>query len=135
VTWEWQAWRSFDDIRETFERKGWTSGFVGRNDDGVRPLSAESGDHNISFFRRDSGTGECWFELRDKGRRRMVFVHGTQNIPTPERATELLENYGGPLYEIAAPDDRSMYGLPVAPVAMLTEVKVQHKPKNPKRRT
>ncbi len=117
VVWEWQVWRAFDDIRETFERKGWTSaGFIGRNGDGVMPLSAGSGEHSISFFKRDSGTGECWFELRDKARRRMVFVHGTHNIPTPQRAVELLKNHGGPLYEITAPDDHSMYGLPVPPL-------------------
>ncbi|MDP8953115.1 MAG: hypothetical protein M3N18_12945 [Actinomycetota bacterium] len=117
VAWEWQAWRTFDDIRETFERKGWNPGFVGRNDNGVMPLLAERDDqYCIAFFKRDSGTGECWFELRDKIRGRRVFVHGTHNIPTPQRAVELLENHGGPLYEIAAPDDHSMYGLPVAPV-------------------
>ncbi len=117
VAWEWQAWRTFDDIRETFERKGWNPGFAGRSDDGVMPLLAEFEDrYCISFFKRDSGTGECWFELRDKARQRMVFVHGTQNVPTPQRAAELLENHSGPLYEIASPGDRSIYGLPVAPV-------------------
>ena len=116
VAWEWQVWRTFDDIRETFERKGWTSGFLGRNGDGVMPLLAERDDrYCIAFFKRDSGTGECWFQLRDKVRRRMVFVHGTHNIPTPQGAVELLENHGGPLYEISAPDGHSMYGLPVAP--------------------
>jgi hypothetical protein len=116
VAWEWQVWRCFDDIRETFEEKGWGPSFAGRNDNGVMPLLAESGDHCIAFFKRDTGTSECWFELRDKVRRRMVFVHGTHNIPTPEQAARLLANHGGPLYEIADPD-RSMYGLPVAPVA------------------
>ena len=116
MTWEWQVWRSFDDIKETFEKKGWGTRFVGRDDNGVMPLVAESGDRCISFFKRDSGTGESWFELRDKARRRMVFVHGTHNIPTPEQAAELLENHGGPLYKIAAPGDRPMYGLPIAPV-------------------
>jgi hypothetical protein len=46
----------------------------------------------------------------------MLFVHGTQNIPTPEQAARLLTDHGGPLYEIADPDGRPMYGLPVAPM-------------------
>ena len=117
MAWEWQVWRCFDGIRETFEEKGWGPSFAGRNDNGVMPLLAESGDHCIAFFKRDPGTSECWFELRDKVRRRMVFVHGTQNIPTPEQATRLLADHGGPLYEVADPDGRSMYGLPVAPMA------------------
>jgi hypothetical protein len=122
VVWEWQVWRSFDDIRETFEEKGWESGFVERNGNGAMPpLLATSGDYCVAFFKRDPGTGECWFELRDKARSRMVFVHGAQNIPTPERATELLANHGGPLYKITAPDDRPMYGLPMAPVVPAAE--------------
>ena len=81
------------------------------------PLLVEAGDrYCILFFKRDPGTGESWFELRDKVRRKMVFVHGTQNIPTPARAAQLLADHGGPLYEIANPDDRPMYGLPVAPM-------------------
>ncbi len=116
MAWEWQVWRSFDDIKETFEEKGWRSGSNGRNDNDAMPLLAESGDNCIAFFKRDTGTGECWFELRDKIQRRRVFVHGTENIPTPERAVKLLANHGGPLYEIADPSHHPMYGLPVAPV-------------------
>ena len=136
MTWEWQVWRSFGDIRETFEEKGWKTGFNGRNDDGVKPLLAEAGDrYCISFFKRDPGTGESWFELRDKVRGRMVFVQGTHNIPTPERAAELLANHGGPLYKVTAPEDRSMYGLPLAPVATVAEAARRHERKNPERRT
>jgi hypothetical protein len=52
VTWEWQAWRSFGDIRETFKEKGWKCRFNGRNEDGVMPLLAEAGDrYCISFLR------------------------------------------------------------------------------------
>lgn len=124
MVWEWQVWRSFDDIRETLEEKGWESGFVGHNGNGAMPpLLAESGDYCIAFFKKDSGTGECWFELRDNVRSRRVFVQGTQNIPTPERAAELVTYHGGPLYKIAAPGDRSMYGLPVAPVLRTVEAK------------
>lgn len=117
MAWEWQVWRSFDDIGEILEEKGWgSSGFVGHyGGGGMPPLLGECGDHCIVFFKRDAGTGECWFELRDKVRRRMVFVHGTQNIPTPERAAKLLADHGGPLYEIKPLSDRSMYGLPIAP--------------------
>jgi hypothetical protein len=121
VVWEWQVWRSFDDVRETFEEKGWESEFVGGNG-AMPPLLAKSGDYCIAFFKRDPGTGECWFELRDNARSRMVFVQGTHNIPTPERAARLLANHGGPLYEITAPDNRPMYGLPIAPVLSSSEV-------------
>jgi hypothetical protein len=62
-------------------------------------------------------------------------VQGTHNILMPERAAELLANHGGPLYKITAPDDRSMYDLPVAPVAMAAEAGRRHERKNPKRRT
>ena len=116
MVWEWQVWRSFDDAREIFEKKGWESGFVERNDNEVMPLLAESGDYRITFFKRDTYTGECWFELRDKVRRKVVFVQGVQNIPTPERAAKLLVNYGAPA-EITAPRDRPLYALPMAPVA------------------
>ncbi len=54
--------------------------------------------------------------MRDKVQSRRVFVHGIQNIPTPKWAVELLKNHGGPLYEVVAPEDHSMYGLPVAPM-------------------
>ena len=122
MVWEWQVWRSFDDIREIFEEKGWESGFVGRDGNGAMPpLLAESGDYCIAFFKRDSATGQCWFELRDKTRSKMVFVQGTHNIPTPKWAEELLANHGGPLYEITAPDNRSRYGLPIAPVLPSSE--------------
>ncbi len=121
VTWEWQVWRTFGDIRETFEEKGWGSGFTRRDDNGTMPLLAESGDYCIAFFKRDPGTGECWFELRDKARRRRVFVHSAHSIQTPKRAVELLANHGGPLYEITHPDNCLMYGLPVAPAAKVAE--------------
>jgi hypothetical protein len=121
VAWEWQVWRCFDDIRETFEEKGWGSSFAGRNDNGVMPLLAVSGDYCVTFFKRDPGTGECWFELRDKNRRRVVFVRGVQNIPTPKRATQLLADYGTPLGEIRAPRELPLYSLPVAPLISVAE--------------
>lgn len=117
MVWEWQVWRSFDDIRETFEEKGWKPGLLGHNGSGaIPPLLAESGNCCIAFFKRDPETGECWFELRDRVQSKRVFVQGTDKIPRPEQAAELIASYGGPLYEITNPDDRSMYGLPVAPV-------------------
>ena len=121
MVWEWQVWRCFDDIRETFEEKGWETGFVRRNDNEVMPLLAASGDHCITFFKRDSYTGECWFELRDKVRRRVVFVQGVRNIPTPQQAVKLLADYGGPS-EITAPCDLPLYSLPVVPVVPAAEV-------------
>lgn len=115
MAWEWQTWRSFDDIRETFEEKGWGSDFTGLGNSGAMPpLLAESGDYCVAFFRQDPGTGESWFQLRDKARSRMLFVLGTHNIPTPELAAELLADHGGPLYDVSEPG-RSIYGLPVAP--------------------
>lgn len=116
MVWEWQVWRCFDNVRETFEEKDWTSGVVGYEDNGARPVIAEHDDYCISFFERSPYTGECWFELRDKPRRRMVLVHGEQNIPTPERAAQLLAGHGS-RSEISAPHERPIYSLPLAPVA------------------
>jgi hypothetical protein len=117
MAWDWQAWRCFDHIKETFEEKGWESGFLARNDNEVVPLLAESNGHRITFFERDPCTNECWFELRDKARHRVVYVRGEQNIPAPERAAELLENHGWPLDEAGATRDLPLYSLPVAPIA------------------
>ncbi len=116
MVWEWQVWRCFDNIRETFEEKGWEYRFAGRNDNEAVPLLAESGDHCIVFFERDPGTGECWFELRDKLRRSVVFVRGTHNIPTPEQATRLLAAYGVASHEAEASRKRPTYSLPTVPV-------------------
>jgi hypothetical protein len=116
VVWEWQVWRSFDDIREAFEEKGWKSGFVGCNDNGMMPLLAESDDHCIAFFERNPLTGECSFELRDKAQHRVVFVRGMQNIPRAEQAVGLLASYGIPLDEMKDPNDLPLYDLPVTPV-------------------
>jgi len=115
MAWEWQAWRCFDNIREAFEEKGWEFRFVGRNDNEVIPLLAESGDYCVAFFERDSYTGECWFEVRDKVRCRVILVQGERNIPTLERAARLLADHGG-LSEMTAPLDRPIYSLPLAPV-------------------
>ena len=120
MVWEWQMWRCFEDAREIFEEKGWESGFAERNDNEVMPLLAESGDYCIAFFKNNPHTGENWFELRDKVRRRVVFVQGVRNIPTPERAVTLLANYGAPS-EIIAPHNRPLYSLPVAPVVPVRE--------------
>ena len=121
VMWEWQVWRCFDNIRETFEEKGWEYRFSRRDDNEVMPLLAESDEHCVAFFERDPGTGECWFELRDKVRNRVVFVQGAQNIPTPERAAELLADYGTLLGEIRAPRELPLYSLPVEPVMPVAE--------------
>jgi hypothetical protein len=120
VAWEWQVWRCFDNIRDTFEEKGWEYRFDGRNDNEVVPLLAESGDYCITFFERDPGTGECWFELRDRVRRRVVFVQGARNIPTPDRAAKLLVDHGA-WSEISIPRERPTYSLPVVPVVPMAE--------------
>jgi hypothetical protein len=116
AAWDWQAWRCFDHIKETFEEKGWEAGFFGRDDNEVVPLLAESNGHRIAFFERDSSTNECWFELRDKARHRVVYVRGEQNIPAPAEARELLENYGWPLDEAGSDRSLPLYSLPLAPV-------------------
>ena len=103
--------RSFE---ETFEEKAGNR-FPRRHDNEVC-RSAESNRHRIAFFERDPGTNECWFELRDKARHRVVYVRGAQNIPTPEDAVGLLEDYGWPLDEAGANRSLPLYSLPVAPM-------------------
>ncbi|QIN77358.1 hypothetical protein GBA65_01215 [Rubrobacter marinus] len=110
--WDWQAWRCFDEVRETFEEKGWEPWLPERLDNEVVPLLAESDGYRIAFFARDGRTGECVFELRDKRRPVAVFVRGTENIPTPEGATDLLENRGAAMSRSSSPADRALYELP-----------------------
>jgi len=121
VAWEWQVRRCFDDVRETIEDKGWKYVFVEHDNDGAMPLLAESNNLCIAFFERGPGTGECWFEVRDKVRRRVMFVRDAQNIPTPERAAKLLEHHGVSSYEMSAPHKRPLYSLPVMPVLVEVE--------------
>jgi hypothetical protein len=111
-----QKWRAFEDIKETIEGKGWEFRPVGRDNEEATPIMAESGDYCVSFFRRDPGTGECWFELCDRLRRKVVFVRDTKHIPTPEQTAILLEHHSVQLYELAAPRNRPLYSLPVLPV-------------------
>lgn len=112
--WDWQAWRCFDEVRETFEEKGWEPWLPERIDNEVVPLLAESGEHRIAFFARDPRSGECVFELRDKRRPVAVFVRGIGNVPTPEVASSLLDERGAALSRSASPDDRALYELPAA---------------------
>jgi hypothetical protein len=69
-------------IRETFEEKGWKSGFVRCEDSGARPLLVKSNDHCIAFFERYSYTGECWFELRDRAQGRVRTRGAEHTDPT-----------------------------------------------------
>ncbi len=46
----------------------------------------------------------------------MVLVPGEQNIPTPERAAQLLADHSSPS-EITAPHERPIYSLALAPMA------------------
>ena len=116
AAWEWQVWRCFDSIREAFEERGWEYRLSGGDGNEAIPLLAESGDYYIAFFERDSGTGVCWFELRDRVRRRMMLIREVENIPTPERAAELLAGYGVPLDTVGSPRDLPLHSLPVAPL-------------------
>lgn len=117
MVWEWQAWRCFDNIKETFEEKGWSSGLLGLYPNEAMPLLAESDGHYISFFERDPATGECWFEMGDKARRTVVFLQGVESIPAPERAAGLLAGYGTPLGEMRNARDLPLHALPLAPQA------------------
>ncbi len=116
MIWEWQVWRCFDHVKETFEEKGWEYGMDGRFDNEAVPLLAESGNYRVVFFKREHNAGECWFELRDEARRSVVYVRGTENIPTPEKAAALLESHGAPVQTIGYPSERPLYELPLAPV-------------------
>ncbi len=121
AAWEWQVWRCFDNIRETFEERGWEYRCAGRDDNEAVPLLGESGDHRIAFFKRDPGTGECWFELYDEERRRVVFVRGAENIPTPQRAATLLADHGYQPNEASNAHEQPVYSLPVAPVGPMAK--------------
>lgn len=124
MAWEWQVWRCFDEVRDAFEEKGWSYRLDGRDDNEVVPLLADAGDYCIVFFDRDPDTGECWFELRDETRNRVVFIQGTSNIPTPERAADLLADYGTSPSEEGEPGGllyTPLYTPPIAPVAHAIE--------------
>ena len=118
MVWDWQAWRCFDEVRETFEEKGWEPWLPERRDNEVVPLLAESEEHRIAFFARVPESGECIFELRDKRRPIAVFVRGTDNIPTPEGASDLLGDRGDVMSRSSSPDDRVLYELPAVPSAV-----------------
>ena len=116
MAWGWLAWRCFDNIRETFEEKGWEYRSAGRDGNEMMPLLAESGDCCVVFFERDASTNECWFELRDEARGRVMYVRGAENIPGPEKAAGLLAEHGWPLNAVAVARNQPLYSLPVAPV-------------------
>ncbi len=109
MAWEWQVWRCFDEIRETFASKGWEPGFPERADNEVVPLAAASEDSFVALLRMDFRTGECWFELRDKLRPLAVILRGTQNVPTPQGAARLLAERAAALKEASSPHDRPLY--------------------------
>ena len=114
--WDWQAWRCLDEVRETFEERGWEPWNPERLDNEVVPLLAESGEHRIAFYARDPKSGECIFELRDKRRPVAMFIRGTHNIPTPAGASDLLDDRGAAMSRSSSPDDRVLYELPTATV-------------------
>lgn len=84
MVWEWLLLRCFDEFAEEFEEKGWDTG--PRYGD-MPSLVAWNGDYCIVFDSWDAVTGECWFELRDRDRRRTALVN---EIPTSEQAAEIL---------------------------------------------
>ncbi len=90
MAWEWQVWRCFDEIRETFALKGWEPCLPERPDNEVAPLAAESGGAFVAFLGMEPGTGQCFFELRDRFRPLVVVLRGTHNVPTPRGAARLL---------------------------------------------
>ena len=90
MVWEWQAWRRLDEIRETFDRKGWEPAFPDRADNAVAPFAAQSENEFVTFLGVEPGTGECLFELRDRRRPLTVTLRGAHNVPTPREAARLL---------------------------------------------
>ncbi|MGB3681210.1 MAG: hypothetical protein WA990_01865 [Rubrobacteraceae bacterium] len=84
MVWEWRLLRCFEDFAETFEERGWETG--PRYGD-MPALVAWNGDYCILFDSWDDATGECWFELADRDRRRTMLV---KEIPTPGQASKLL---------------------------------------------
>ena len=110
--WDWLAWRCFDEVRETFEEKGWNLWAPERFDNEVVPVLAESGEYRIAFFGRDPRSGECTFELGDKRRPVAVLIRGTENVPTPEEASNLLDDRGAAMSRSSSPEDRALYELP-----------------------
>lgn len=118
VMWDWQAWRCFDEARETFEAKGWNSWLPEHLNNEIVQLLAKSGEHRIASFTRDPGSGEFMFELRDKCRLVAVFITGHGQHPHPEGAsTALLDECGDAPSRSSFPDDQALYQLPAAAVS------------------
>ena len=109
MVWEWQAWRRLDEIRETFDRRGWEPAFPDRAADEVVPLAAEFENAFVAFIGVQTGTGECLFELRDRRRPLKVILQGTHNVPTPREAARLLTGRVTTLIEPPAPLERPLH--------------------------
>ena len=109
MVWEWQAWRRLDEIRETFDRKGWEPAFTNRADNEVVPLAAELESAFVAFIGVEPGTGECLFELRDRRRPSTVILRGIHNVPTPREAARVLAERVTALTEASAPCERPLY--------------------------
>ena len=109
MVWEWQAWRRLDEIRETFDRRGWEPAFPDRAADEVVPLAAEFENAFVAFIGVQTGTGECLFELRDRRRPSTVILQGIHNVPTPQEAARLLAERFTARIEASAPRERQLY--------------------------
>jgi hypothetical protein len=46
----------------------------------------------------------------------MMLIREVENIPTPEKAAELLASHGAPLDTVGSPRDLPLYNLPMAPL-------------------
>lgn len=107
MIWQWQVWRCFDDVRETFATKGWRLPERACNE--VAPLAAESGGLFVVFLGLDDAAGECWFELRNGTEPPAVLLRGLDNVPAPEVAAELIAERAAALKRASTPEDRPLY--------------------------
>ncbi len=117
MIWQWQAWRCFDDLRETFVTKGWRLP-RSADDEAVPPLAAEAGGLYVTFLGLDTETGECWFELRAGGGPPAVILRGADNVPAPEAAADLLAERAAALGRASGPHDGPLYEPDAAPTAV-----------------
>ena len=76
------------EVKEAFERAGWTIREVGSSGEFV----GEAGRYAIRTDEEVLGD-ETVFELRDEEHDMKAYAH---RVPTPERTAELLDRYGVP---------------------------------------
>ncbi|MGF1472333.1 MAG: hypothetical protein ACFB50_11435 [Rubrobacteraceae bacterium] len=86
MVWEWRLRRCFDDFAEAFQVKGWE---IGPGPGEIPILMGWTSDYCVLFYSWDHVTGDCWFEVSDRGRWQVTLVN---EIPTPNQAAELLSD-------------------------------------------